>query len=180
MGAWWSTTGIALARTLRPDDEQQLIKRQFKRKPALYLGSKRQKAYEAMRALTVGQAPGEASGIRGPEHGTSGIGGGGGGGAEAAFSPEGFWVDIGVSCTGLPRADLFSMSDPMAVLYERIEGTVAWRERGRTEMMLNNEGGMGEVCVVLPRALDGRVVFAFPAHPPPRIILPLLEVHPSV
>ncbi len=36
-----------------------------------------------------------------------------------------------------------SLSDPMAILYERIEGTAAWRERGRTEMMLNNEGGGG-------------------------------------
>ncbi len=38
---------------------------------------------------------------------------------------------------------MHSLSDPMAILYERIEGTAAWRERGRTEMMLNNEGGGG-------------------------------------
>ena len=33
-----------------------------------------------------------------------------------------------------------SLSDPMAVLYEQIPGTSAWRERGRTELLLNNEG----------------------------------------
>ena len=34
----------------------------------------------------------------------------------------------------------YSLSDPMAVLYEQIPGTSAWRERGRTELVLNNEG----------------------------------------
>ena len=125
MGAFFSVT--ALARALRPDEEQQLIKRQFKRKPGtawfgltawlharraaaclqielpclypphmhagLYLGSKRQRAYEAVRCL-AGPSPPLA-------------GGAAAGGREAEWPPPPCWVDISVSCSGLPRADIF-------------------------------------------------------------------------
>ncbi|GAX72647.1 hypothetical protein CEUSTIGMA_g103.t1 [Chlamydomonas eustigma] len=102
---------------LRADDEVQLIRAQFTRRPALYLGTKKQNAYEIVRHIS-GQEPSLHS-------------------SKLDGSPR--WIDIGLSCSGLPCADMFSLSDPMAVLYERIESTGAWRERGRTEVILNNE-----------------------------------------
>jgi hypothetical protein len=47
------------------------------------------------------------------------------------------FVEIGVRCSNLPREDMFSLSDPMVIIYEKSSGSI-WKEQGRTELIMNN------------------------------------------
>lgn len=46
-------------------------------------------------------------------------------------------VELTLRCTNLPDKDTFSKSDPFAVIWIRINGTI-WQEVGRTETIQNN------------------------------------------
>lgn len=55
-------------------------------------------------------------------------------------------VELAVSCRGLPKMDVGSKSDPMAVLYQTSGAGFAdrsWAELGRTEFQKNTHGALG-------------------------------------
>ena len=61
-----------------------------------------------------------------------GVGGVPAGGAQATKQ----MVKLRIQASGLPKMDLFSKSDPMCVLFQRVGGG-QWTEIGRTETLSN-------------------------------------------
>ena len=54
-------------------------------------------------------------------------------------------VEISVRCTNLKDLDVFSKSDPVVFLYERLSPSAAWNKLGKTEVVDNNLNP--QVCI---------------------------------
>ncbi len=54
-------------------------------------------------------------------------------------------VEISVRCKNLKDLDVFSKSDPIVFLYERLSPSAVWNKLGKTEVIDNNLNP--EVCI---------------------------------